>query len=262
MKINIRGAGGLGDAIYLYIVANYYKKKGYDVTLRTRYPEMYKQIGINTEKFYKIPKADITAGYSNRKEILKTNQYQDILINSNIPIDEPFIIDWKIQDERKIRQLKERVGKKKILFISMPHKVFGRDDGYGREMLPDFKKMQTALLHIKRKGYYVIQVGKGECLYTLNGIDEDLQGNTTIPYLMDIASISDGFLGQIGYVVPFAEAFQKPLMALFAKKALTHGDKYTKTITGDKILSQPLSRYVYDDCKDIEMINKIDEVFN
>jgi len=244
-KIEIRGASGLGDAIYVYPVAKYYRDLGNQVIVRTKFPDVYKDLDVQTVKFFKIPKADITASYSNRKS-QKTNQYQDVILNCKMPIDTPFLIDWKVDDEALVAKIKKMAKGRKILVISMPHQPFDRPDRYGDALRPNFENLQIAIDYLKQKNWFVIQIGKGGCFQNLSNIDLKKQNLTSVKGLMDICSIADGFAGQVGFIVPIAEAFNKPLFALFSKAGLRSSDKFIPAITGEKILSRDSSVYAID----------------
>lgn len=260
-KLEIRGASGLGDTFYIYPVAEYYKNKGYDVLVRTKFPDVFRPLRIQTTGFYKIPKADITATYSNRKN-QKTNQLQDVLINSNLPIDYDFKIDWTVCNNDLINNVKNASGGKKILIISMPHQPFDRPDRYGDALKPNFKNMEISINELKKGGWFIIQVGKGACHCNLPNIDLKKQNITSVSDLIDLCSIADGFIGQVGFIVPIAEIFKKPLLVLFSRAGLRSSDAFISAITGDKILSRESSFYMIDDEPEDRVKQLIDRTFN
>ena len=99
------------------------------------------------------------------------------------------------------------------------------------------------------KSHKVYQLGESELLYSLD-TDKNLNCQTSVPDLLDIASISDAFLGQCSFIVPLAESFDKKLMIVWSSKGLRSGESYIGTITPRKILSKETSTYVIDDWKE------------
>lgn len=259
-KLEIRGASGLGDAVYVYPVAEYYKARGYDVVVRTKYPDVFSPLNIKTIPFNKNPKADIVATYSNRKAN-KTNQLEDVLINARLPQNYPFKINWTIKNKFLVNRVREQTKGKKICVLSMPHQPFARPDTYGDKLKPDFKLIQKAIGFLKRKGWAFVMVGRGACVARLNNIDMDMRNKTTVSDSFDIFSIADGFMGQVGHIVPIAEIFNKPLFTLFSRAGLRSPDAFIRGITGEKVLSGEKSIYAIDDEPESNVIERIRKVF-
>jgi ADP-heptose:LPS heptosyltransferase len=135
----------------------------------------------------------------------------------------------------------------------------GRVDGFGAELLPDCRVIQKAINEIRGRAL-VVQIGAGNPLFKLEGIDIDLVGKTTIPELLDIASHADAFVGYPSFVVPLAEALNKPSLIVWSRRGLNARDPFISRITPAKILHKPSSRFVIDDCADEQLRKTVDEI--
>jgi len=152
-------------------------------------------------------------------------------------------LDWGIRNKELVDGLR-----KPFVFVALPRQPMDRKDGYGIELLPDCQVIDQVLDQLV--DYFTVQVGKGEPLYNLENTDFDLSNKTSVTDLMDIASQADVFVGQVSFVVPLAESFDKPLIVVWSKKGLGSEDRFLNHITPEKILHKKTSRYVIDDWPD------------
>ena len=130
-----------------------------------------------------------------------------------------------------------------------------RKDKFGRELLPKeetFNRIIDALKPV----YHIVQIGSGKPLYHLEGIDLDLTSKTSITDLLDIALIADRFMGQVSFIIPLSESFDKKALIVWASKGLNSQERYISRITPRKILHKPSSLYVMDDWPD-EKIERV-----
>jgi hypothetical protein len=133
---------------------------------------------------------------------------------------------------------------KPIIMVNGGRPPMNRTDGYGFEMLPRREAFDTALAALE--GCFTVEVGQGVELYPLTA-DVDLNGRTTAADLLDIASVASGLVGQCSFMIPLAEALDKPLMVVWAAKGLVSKTLYIQQCRPEKILSKPSSRWVMDD---------------
>jgi hypothetical protein len=133
----------------------------------------------------------------------------------------------------------------------------GRTDGFGKELLPDCRRIQQAIDMIGDSATKVL-IGSGDALYRFSGIDIDLTDRTTVSQVLDLASIADGLLGYVSFFVPLAESFSKPGLFVWSRRGIVAGHPYVRLITPEKTLHRKSSRAVWDDCTDSELSNAVD----
>ncbi len=162
-----------------------------------------------------------------------------------MPMDLALRFDWVVKNQPLIDQIRAKAEGRKIVVVHGGRAPMARTDGFGHELLPKKAAFDTVLDALS--GSFLMRIGKGSDIYSLRS-DLDLSGTTSVSDLLDIAWICDGIIGQCSFVVPLAECFDKPLLAVWAAhgmEATRH--EYVRTITPQKILSKPTSRYIVDD---------------
>jgi hypothetical protein len=241
--IKMRCGSGLGDSIYLLAIAEHFLRQGKQVTVKSDYPEVFADAGVTVERFAR-DYCNVVAHYSTRKACPETNQWQDIAINAGVP-DAPLAINWQIKNRLLVNDLKAMANGKPIIMVNGGRPPMGRQDGYGYEMLPKRSAFDGVLAGLE--DCFTVEVGKGLELYPLTA-SVDLVDRTSPADLMDIASISRALVGQCSFMIPLAEALDKPLMVVWAAAGLASGTQFIKQCTPQKIISKPATtRYVMDD---------------
>jgi hypothetical protein len=191
----IRCGRGLGDSIYLQSVVRHLVEKGHRLIVRSDFPDVFRPLGDRVKVTPFSRAVQISAHYAPRKRYTETTQFQDCCIGAGIlyPID--LRLDWTVTDPALVDALSE---KKPILCVQMPRAPMGRTDGFGMELLPDCRVIQRAIDSLKGRAT-IVQIGSGKPLFHFTGIDIDLANKTSIAQLLDVASISDGFLGYCSF---------------------------------------------------------------
>lgn len=260
--IKIKCASGLGDAIYMRPIVEYYYKRGYKVEVMTDYDVIYDDLNVLTTKHSKsdthleldMPWKKIS--YCIRKYKPETTQFEDVCLQAGIPVTTPFNYRWKTRNKDLMGKVKKLAGGKPICLISAPFKPFGRVDNWGHEMTVDFSKMDE-LIALNKDKYYYITVNKEKPLYKLNNIDLDLCHRTSVADLFDLVSIADVCMGQVGHILPLSEVFNKPALLFFSANGFKCGIKFIEAITPGKVIhKKKLIKYVIDDWP-IDKINKV-----
>ena len=257
-KIEIRGPSGFGDAIYMNSIANAFHLQYEKVLVRTKYPEIFKYIPGVEPVAFKKGGADLEFNYGGRRRNDQTTtQWKDLLITSGLDKNTPYQTIWKLTNTEIINTIQDKSQGKKLLVVSAPHIPFDRLDQFGLELIPNYKKFIPLIKMARDKGYYIIQLGRGKCIFDFgkNMIDLDLKNKTTVCDMMDIGMIGDLFLGQCGNIVPLAEGYKKKLFIVFSQKGLNSNTEFLKNITGRKICSTEKSNYAIDSMNDDEIMN-------
>lgn len=239
---SIRGGSGLGDSIYLASVVRHLLGKGEPLLVRSDWPAVFSQLPVQVEPFTRAG-IDVLGHYSSRKHLLGSTQFEDLCACAGITEPVDLRLDWKPSNLALIDRI--RSPGKKVVVTMLPRSPMGRSDGFGAELLPNCKVIQT---YIDSLGdATVVQVGAGQPLFAFRGIDVDLANQTTVSDLLDVASQADGFLGYVSFLVSLAESFDKPAMFVWSKRGLRAGSAYVRRITPQKVLHLESSRYVIDE---------------
>ena len=251
----LRGGRGIGDTIYQVPIVKHYLDQGNHIEACTDYPEIFRGIQCDQLRFAPFAKNDIKilAHYALRKRITQaersfhpgpgTDQFEDMCISAGTPVVKQSLF-WSPANRELIDRVKD--GGRPVLCLQMPREPMGRADGFGTELLPRYEVMDH-ILNLLSPRFKVVQIGKGDVLHHFGHIDLDLSNQTSVTDLIDIASACDAFLGYCSYIVPLAEAFQKPLLCVWSRRGLNSNQPYIKQITPQKILHQETSFYVVDD---------------
>lgn len=240
--VRIRGGAGLGDSIYLRPIVDYLVREGKRVTVLSNYPELFEDSGADVQPFTRT-RAEVIAHYVTRKSRTDTNQWQDVCICAGVPQDLALTFKWRVRNEALVSDLRMKAAGDPLVLVHGGRVPMGRTDSFGRELLPTAGGFQAALNSFA--DCFTVRIGKGEQLYPLS-TDMDLNGDTSISDLLDIASACDGMVAQCSFAVPLAEVFDRPLLAVWATHGLQAAHPYIKQITPQKILSKPTSAFVLD----------------
>jgi hypothetical protein len=265
----IKCASGFGDAIYAYPIVRHLIESGKEehITVMTDYHQIYDCAPFKDKlSFLRHSKdfAQYKISYCGRKYKAGTSQFQDVCMAAEVPTDLDFSIDWEIQNQDLINTIKKLARRKEapICLISAPFKPFGRVDEFGVELTVNFKRMDD-LIRRNRDKYFFVQVCKNVPEYALNNIDLNLAGKTTISDVLDIMSISDCSMGQIGHILPLSEVFKVPCLLFFSRKGLNCENRFISSITYDKIVHyKDIIKYCVDDETDVEIDRKWFETTN
>jgi hypothetical protein len=240
--LKIRGGSGLGDSIYVRPIAEHYARAGRDVTVMTNFPEVFRGVDVTVAPFTRVG-TNVLAHYTAGKKRTTTNQWQDICISARVG-ELALSFKWEVQNKPLTQDLQAMAAGKPIVMVNGGRPPMGRVDGYAREMLPKRAAFDAVLAALD--DCFTVEVGKGNEIYPLTA-DVDLADRTSTADLLDIASIASGLVGQCSFMIPLAEALDKPLLVVWASQGLVSGTEFIRQCTPQKILSKPSSRWVMDD---------------
>jgi hypothetical protein len=253
----IRGPSGLGDAIYVNSIAQEFLKFNTNVAIRTKYQDVFKYLPVKTVPYSKGG-GDREFNYGGRsRQRNDTNQWQDLLIAARLDQNTPMHTKWELTNHELADKIRTSADGRPVMVLSMPHRIFGdRQDDYGQEIQPNWKRF-IAILREAHKKYYIVQIGRGHICYRFDDIDLDWANRTSVSDVMDFGIIGDFFLGQCGFIIPLAEGMDKPLFTIFSANCLASKDPFLNNITGKKVLSGKKSHWSFDNLKhDEEIIEK------
>jgi len=235
--IRIKCASGFGDAIYMYPVAKHFIEQGEkDITLMTNYSDIFKALPVKTIHHTK-DWATHKISYCGNKYKAGTSQFQDVCLAAGVPTDLEFKVDWSLRNKdliENIRKMATRKGRR-ILVVAGPDKPFGRDDEFGIELTIDFKRYDDLLSRI-HQDWYIVQICKQQPIHKLKYLDVNLMGKTTPSDVMDLISIADRTMGQVGHILPISECLGTPGLIWFSRSGLNCENRFINSIKPEKVI--------------------------
>ncbi len=259
--MRIRAGAGLGDSIYLRVIAEYFKAQGEDVTVCSDYPDVFIGAGVAIDKFGR-QNIDRLCHYTVGKTNPNTTQFRDMLDSAGIKDSVDLCFEWKVQNEGLRYELETRSDGRPIILVHGGRLPMNRKDGFGRSIMPDERGFAVVFEHLVSKhNAFLVRIGRGPEEYDMAAYCHyDLNDRTTIPDLYDLANMCDGVVAQCSYAVPLAEVFDRPLLAVWARAGLHPGEHmYVRQITPAKILEKSTSRYVMDDWSEVTIQKVVDD---
>lgn len=245
----MRAGRGLGDSLYLQSAARHFVERGRRPRVLTDWPDVFRPLAGKIEVSpFSRPEADIVVHYTAGKGNPRTTQWQDCCYRAGIPLDTPLRLDWQPVNVDLIARVRRQAQGRPIVLVLLPREPMDRDDRFGRELLPQRGSYQTAIDALT--GMFRVQVGAGDALYELGGIDLDLKNATSVSDLIDLAWAADALLGYVSFFVPLAESLDKQALFVWSRRGTISETDYIRTITPQKILHGSRSRAVFDDSED------------
>lgn len=245
----LKGSMGLGDAVYLYPVVKYYADRGEDVTIITRYHEIY--AGLNCKTV--LPDDFIDCACSARTTIKDTNIFEDTLIMSQI--------EDKLSLKIELGVKRTYATSKKVCVIRTPTApVKGEEES--KVMIPDISVFQKIINSFGKSVYFVLLGAKINFPGNLSGVDLDLSGVTGVDNILGAIAGADLVLTQPGHFVPMAEALERKLFVVFARSGLQTQEKRYRFTTPKKILTRRESVWCVDDESENNYLRKFEVLLN
>lgn len=241
---SIRCGRGLGDSIYLQSIARHLAERGEQLVALTDYPDLFRPLEgrVGVAPFTRL-NVDIVAHYVTRKGFPGSDQFEDACRAAGIRGPVELTLGWQPRNHELIRRV--RASGRPVVCVQLPRAPMGRTDGFGKELLPNCSVLQHLITQLRTEAF-IVQVGSGEPLHRFEGIDLDLAGQTSVADLLDVVSASDGCLGYVSFIVPLAEALQKPALLVWSHKGLRAPQRFIRQITPQKVLHRKSSLHVVD----------------
>jgi hypothetical protein len=242
---SIRCGRGFGDSLYLQaVVRHLLLDGGLRMRVASDWPDVFLPLGRRVEVMPFTRRVDIVAHYTTRKGVAGTTQFEDCCIRAGITAPAELRLDWSVRHEGLAAKLKD--AGRPVLVVQMPRTPMGRTDGFGKTLLPDCRAIQR-LIDEAKDTHYVVQIGAGQPLFKLRGIDLDLANRTTVAETIDAVASCDRVLGYPSFLVPLAESLDKPGTFVWSARGLRDGQPFIRQITPAKVLHKPTSTAVIDE---------------
>jgi len=204
MKI-IKGPSGFGDAIYTRVICEWLlKNRPQNYAVRTRYPDVFKDLPIQTTAFNRNGIFDIHLQYLKGKHIVDTSQFEDMLNYAKLPNIE------------LTSSLKNPVNEDLVVVIKPYSPMNNVETSLPMKPL-DVEYANLVQENIKDSSHIVIDT------------------KYEFQELVDIFNRARLVITQVGWAVPFAEMLDVPCLAVFTERALNSSNSFIRTITPKKI---------------------------
>lgn len=237
----IRGGRGFGDSIYIRPIAEHFVRSGRAACVLSDYPEVFIGSGARVEPFNRHG-ANIVAHYVHGKENPATTQWQDVCRSARVTA--PLRFEWRVRNEALIARIRKNARGRMVLLVHGGRHPMDRRDGFGEELLPTKESFDYVLA--KLRDCYRVQIGRADQIYPLS-CDLNLNGETSVADVLDLASMCNGIVAQCSFAVPLAEVFDKPLLAVWSARAAKSKTPFIRQTTPQKVLSAPRDTFIFDD---------------
>ncbi len=259
----IRAGAGLGDSLYLQAIVRHLVEHGRaDLEVCTPWPDLFRPLAgkVRLAAFSKLG-VPLVAHYVTRKHAHGTDQFQDMCASAGVQEPVDLRLDWQVTDPGFVSRVRDEAAGRRILLVALPRNPMDRTDGFGAELSPDWSAVQAVIDAVAAQ-YFVVQVGRGKALHRLERIELDLANETTVAQLVDLASVAHAFLGPPSFMVPLAESFRRPVLAVFSRRGLSSRTRFIAAVTPEKVLHRPTSGHVVDDWPTERIVEAARQVFN
>jgi hypothetical protein len=104
--IRVRGGSGIGDALYVRVVAEHLVRSGKQVTAMSDYSDVFIGSGAAVEPFTRL-RINVLAHYSARKPLLDTTQWEDVCDTAGVGRI-PLRFDWTVRNRDLVDDLRAK----------------------------------------------------------------------------------------------------------------------------------------------------------
>lgn len=258
--IRIRGASGLGDAIYLRPIVEHLLIKGRPIEVISDYPQVFEDLPVATHRYDKS-RANTIAHYGGGKYRKTTTQFEDMLIAVGIQDKLPFATTRQIKNTFLVEcVLEEAAGRRVVLIHGGRIPMGASQQSISMELLP--KREAFVAATEKADNCMLVRIGKDDEVYSVP-CDLDLYRQTSVSDLLDLAQVCDGVIGQVSFALPLAEIFGKPFLGVWAQAGLQSKNKFISAITPQKVCSRlgTTTRFVIDSWRESDIAEEANAFF-
>lgn len=248
--IEINAPRGLGDAIYLRAVVLHLIGKGEKVKVYTLWPDVFRDLPIEVGDVNAIPDFDnlhhVTAClYCQAPAIQLLDKFTLACLQAGIAEPVEFKIDWRCRNTKLVDDVRSRAGGRPIMVYQPLKKAKNALQKMARpDAGPVHRFVANSADHFRVKvGHPAFTDDSPEL-----GCELDLYGKLSVGDVFDVVSGCDTVFGESCFVPVLAEAMDKPLVCMFARRAMESKNKALRGASPARLFKKPhLVRAVYDD---------------
>lgn len=247
--IRINSPRGLGDAIHLRAIVRHLLSIGHEVTVFTRWPEMFGDLPVTVHAADEaIEYRDLISARAcfqcRVPQVREMSQFANACLQAGI--DQPIDLDigWAVRNAPLLKDITGRAAGRPILVFQPLKHVSNSNE----ELLRPDNDAFRALIGSHRD-HFKVRVGHPRFVdddHALPG-DLDLVGKTSVTDAIDLVTICDLVCCEPSFLGIAAQAFDKKVICLFSSRALRSTVIKVAGVTPARVFHKPhLSTAVYD----------------
>lgn len=234
--IRINAPRGLGDAIHVRAIAVHLLKRGEQIEIITKWPDVFQGLPLKILQYSKFTDSEelvhaTACLFCQVPMIVELTQFQNTCMQAGIAEPVPLDIAWKIKNPKLLDKIKSNTSKP--IFIYQAPKI--PKNGEMLEWTPRIEEFQK--FAEDHENHYRILLGHKN--YTIDSpnlpFELSLVGETSVSDVIDIATIADMVFCEPSYLGILAQAFDKKLVCMFSSKASRSKLRRIRGIKPEKI---------------------------
>lgn len=235
--------------MYVRPIAEALIRDGSEVAVLSPYADVFIGSGARVEPFSRSG-AQVVAHYISGKADRSTTQWQDVCKSAKVQTALRF--EWRVRNAGLVESIQRKAEGRPVVLVHGGREPMDRRDGFGLELMPSKAAFDLVLETLS--DCYLVQIGKADQIYPLT-VDLDLNGQTSVSDVLDLAWTCDGIVTQCGFCLPLAECFGKPLLAVWASRHARSRTPFIRMTTPQKLLSAPTDRYCMDEWSERQIMD-------
>lgn len=246
--IALQAPNGLGDAIYLRAIVLHLLARGEEVTVFTRWPDVFSDLQVTIKGLLEIDATSPPryACYPMSRPV-PAGADDFTMRCRQVGIKEPveLKLGWRVRNPNLIDRIKRDAAGRRIFLYQCARAI---------------RTPVSALLKPRREAFNAFIAKYRDCYRIKLGhpphvaddadapCELNLFGKAFIFDTFDVCTIGDLFFGQASFINCIAEALDKPYITMFARAALASDDYRANSATPERVFAKKhLATAVYDD---------------
>lgn len=232
--MRLRAGRGLGDSIYLRPIVDHFVQRS-AVTVLSNYPAVFADSGARVEPFTRDARC-VVANYTLTIKDQRVTQFDAMCRSVGVP-QIPMRFTWKVKNCALVDEVNAKADGRPVLLVHGGRIPMQRSDVAAKDLMPRREAFLAALGAVQ--DCFTVRIGADPDAYPLP-VDLDLNSDTTVSDLLDLAAMCDGVIAQCSFAVPLAECFGKPLLAIWSAQGLRSTNpvlgQHLRCVTPRKVL--------------------------
>ncbi len=247
--IQINASKGLGDAIYLRVIAAHLREQGEEVCVFTSWPEVFDGLDVRLR-----PLAELKPDISDRqafyclfcriKAVRVMDQFSIACAQAGIDEPIPLRLRWTPKNVPLLTRIKQAAGNKKILVYQPPKLASNEDHATIR---PDIDAFLSRLDSFA--DWFRVKIGSPRFVQACESPCElDLFGKTTVSDALDVCTIGDMAYSDESYLRIVFEALDKPFVVMYSRRVMASPNPRVRNVLPERTINKRhLATAVFDD---------------
>jgi hypothetical protein len=243
--VRVRGASGLGDAVYLYPIVKHFSKAE-DLIIYNNFPQLFKGLG-EVKPYTRNVTPHIDCGYPKRSKLPGTI-FESMLACAKIKTE--LKIDYDVSDANVL--LPDN-------YIVVSNLYLPMNSQRSACMKPNEQWFKSIVKELSKQ-YKIVVVGNNE--YQYKGESYIDMTNKTSPIdLLHLVSNAELVFTQCGFLVPMAQALDTNVFTVFSQESKLSKDYLIKGIT-PSLICEKNNIGIYDNIPQQEVLHAISKTTN